>query len=256
MWAAYSRALKAAPVRTNLFTATVVTGAGDALAQTLAATWHAQAAAGDDSLDSARLTAPPPPPVVIDLQRVATVTAYWGATAPVLFGWFRWLDVKFPTGAPSGARSPVPTAKGLATLAKKLLVHQWAFVPVLNGVFFAYLVLVDHTLRQQRGADAGSSAAADPHIIIMAHMAAQQRQDGITLSRIKRQQNNTVLQRRLWEEVPPRLWEAQKTSVVVWGMAHTFNFLFLPPHTRVLFNSGVGVFWSAYLSIVGHQRAG
>ena len=249
MWRAYSRALKAAPVRTNVLTATFVTATGDALAQTLAA-WPQQqqraASAAEPGSATASLL---PPPFAIDLERSATVTAYWAVTAPALYGWFRWLDAKFPTGAATGAGRQIPTARGLATLGKKLLVHQWTFVPVLNGCFFAYLVLAEHTLQHKRAAGARNAAAA------AAPVTAQQRQDSITLVRIMQQQSSGVLQQRLCDEVPSRLREAQKTSVVVWGVAHTFNFMFLPPYTRVLFNSSVGVIWSAYLSIVGHRMA-
>jgi hypothetical protein len=43
-------------------------------------------------------------------------------------------------------------------------------------------------------------------------------------------------------------------SCLVWGPAWTVNFLFLPPHTRVLFNSVGQLFWVAYLSSMGHKR--
>jgi hypothetical protein len=43
-------------------------------------------------------------------------------------------------------------------------------------------------------------------------------------------------------------------SCLVWGPAWTINFLFLPPHTRVLFNSVGQLFWVAYLSSIGHKR--
>ena len=199
MWGAYSRALKAAPVRTNVLTATFVTGTGDALAQTLAAKWHSDSGRRAPAEAQRDPTALLPPPMAIDLERSATVTAYWAVTAPALYGWFRWLDAKFPTGATGAGPALLPTAKGLATLGKKLLVHQWTFVPVLNGCFFAYLVLVEHTLQQKRAAVvAGGVAAAAPAV------PAQQRQDSVTLARIQQQQSNSVLQQRLRDEVPSR----------------------------------------------------
>ena len=49
------------------------------------------------------------------------------------------------------------------------------------------------------------------------------------------------------------LWETQVNSLKVWGTAQSFNFLVLPPHTRVLFSNCVLMVWTAYLSVVGHR---
>jgi hypothetical protein len=199
MWTAYIRHLKTFPVRTNIATATFVTATGDALAQQLEVRWSP----GQTN----------PAAHTLDLQRLTTVTAYWAASSPALFAWFRWLDGTFPTSAalPMGAR--------LINLSKKLTVHQWSFVPLVNGVFFMYLACIG----EASGRTAPSSGQPEHAISII-------------------------------EAVSSQLWETQKTSVVVWGIAHTFNFLFLPTHTRVLFNSSVGVLWSAYMSTVGHRQ--
>ena len=201
MWAAYVRYLKTAPIRTNVATAACVTAAGDGLAQQLEVRWS-PAPHRDER-----------PPCTLDPQRLTTVTAYWAASSPALFAWFRWLDDKFPTSP------PLPRAARLVNLSKKLVVHQWSFVPLINGVFFTYLVCV--------GEATGSTPLSCGQPGYAATVAAT---------------------------VPSQLWETQKTSVVVWGVAHTFNFLFLPTHTRVLFNSSVGVLWSAYMSTVGHRE--
>lgn len=202
MWAAYVRYLKTAPIRTNVATAACVTAAGDALAQQLEVRWS-PAALQDERL-----------PCTLDLQRLTTVTAYWTASSPALFAWFRWLDGKFPTSP-----SLLPRAARLVNLSKKLVVHQWSFVPLVNGTFFTYLVCI--------GEATGRTPLSSGQPGCAATVAA------------------TVLS---------QLWETQKTSVVVWGVAHTFNFLFFPTHTRVLFNSSVGVLWSAYMSTVGHRE--
>ena len=202
MWAAYIRYLKAFPLRTNIATTTCVTATGDALAQ---------------QLEVRRSSIPRktnhPAAHMVDLHRLTTVTAYWAASSPALFVWFRWLDGMFPTSA------PLPKTARLINLSKKLIVHQWSFVPLVNGVFFMYLACIG----QVCGSPAPSSGQIEHAVSIV-------------------------------EAVPSQLWETQKTSVVVWGIAHTFNFLFLPTHTRVLFNSSVGVLWSAYMSTVGHRH--
>ena len=56
------------------------------------------------------------------------------------------------------------------------------------------------------------------------------------------------------EKLSNDLLETQKSSVKLWGVAHIFNFLFLPTHTRVLFNSVVSVFWTIYISLMGHRN--
>ena len=201
MWAAYIRHLKTFPIRTNIATATVVTATGDALAQQLEVRWSPM------PRHSKR-----PAAHTLDLQRLATVTTYWSACSPALFVWFRWLDGKFPTSA------PLPKAARVINLSKKLVIHQWSFVPLVNGVFFMYLACIGEAF--------GSAVPSGQTEHAMA----------------------------IAETVPSQLWETQKTSVVVWGIAHTFNFLFLPNHTRVLFNSSVGVLWSAYMSTVGHRQ--
>jgi len=50
------------------------------------------------------------------------------------------------------------------------------------------------------------------------------------------------------------LWETWTTCVKFWSVAHVGNFLFLPSHTRVLFNSVFMVFWTTYVSSVGHRE--
>ena len=212
MWSAYMRLLKAYPVRANIATAAIVTAGGDALAQQLAHYY--------------------PDRLGLDFERSAIVTAYWAGTSPALFTWFRWLDSSFPTQ---------PATKGrLLNLGKKLCMHQWTFVPLVNGLFFTYLICAEHTLHDARPQRRPSQPR--PQV-----------DDRVTAERLRREQRNAALRTQLAAEVPSQLWETQKTSVVVWGVAHTFNFLFLPNHTRVLFNSPVGVLWSAYMSTVGHR---
>jgi hypothetical protein len=69
----------------------------------------------------------------------------------------------------------------------------------------------------------------------------------------------TIMPTTFWDQWINKLQndflETQQTSVCVWGCAQTINFLFLPTHTRVLFTSFVSVFWSAYLSFIGHRDA-
>ena len=230
MWAAYVRLLRAKPVRANFVTAAVVTCAGDAIAQRIEARQH------DGHHPEPEREPDPEPEFRHDAERSATVTAYWAGTSPALYYWFRHLDARFPTTAAAAAGRPVTLLPRLLTLAKKIVVHQWSFVPLCNGSFFAYLTCVRHHLHGEGSA---------------------------------------TLEAAL-QDVPARTWEAQQTSVgaltppslarlrtaslnpgcdgpVVWGVAHTFNFLLLPPHTRVLFNSCVGVLWNAYMSLVGHR---
>ena len=74
----------------------------------------------------------------------------------------------------------------------------------------------------------------------------------IILCRREDRDGKSILQQ--WKEkLKKDLLETQKSSVKLWGVAHIFNFLFLPTHTRVLFNSVVSVFWTIYISLMGHR---
>ena len=147
MWAAYVRLLRAKPVRANFVTAAVVTCAGDAIAQRIEWCQHHH---GHHPSPRAEFEPEPDPEPEFypDAERAATVTAYWAGTSPALYYWFRHLDATFPTSvaAAAAAGRPVTLLPRLLTLAKKIGLHQWSFVPMCNGSFFAYLTCVRHHL--------------------------------------------------------------------------------------------------------------
>ena len=193
------RLLRTHPLRTNASTAAVVTFAGDGIAQRIEH-WarSRQAVAHDSSVVFAW-----------DGQRAAVMTGFWGPQSLGNCYWFAWLDRRFPTHrGPSWATMKV--------LGKKLLVHQWSWVPFTNGLFYVFLVCA------YSGLDTAPTS--------------QRR-----------------LAQDVWTKISTELWPTQMRSVFVWGVAHSFNFLFLPTHARVLFNSTVQVGWVAYLSVAGHR---
>jgi len=111
--------------------------------------------------------------------------------------------------------------RSICILGKKLSTHLCIFSPIMNACFYGWLIL-----------KARNSAGYE------------NRQSSFRSS--------------FWNEWKAKLktdlLDTQKNSVMVWGAAQTFNFLFLLTHTRVLFNSVVSVFWTAYVSIVGHRK--
>ena len=66
--------------------------------------------------------------------------------------------------------------------------------------------------------------------------------------------DGSTLLREWGEKLENDLVETHTTCVKFWSVAHVFNFLFLPNHTRVLFNSVFLVFWTGYVSLVVHRE--
>lgn len=119
------------------------------------------------------------------------------------------------------AKWPLPpgpvAADAMAAVAKKVALNQVTAAPLNNGGFFSWVIGWRYMLNEQGPAAHG-----------------------------------------LWTDIYTKLANdmprTTANSCLVWGTAWTINMVFLPPHTKVLFNSVGQVFWTAYLSLTGHRK--
>eukprot|EP00039_Didymoeca_costata_P021846 m.345567 g.345567 ORF g.345567 m.345567 type:complete len:204 (+) comp26743_c0_seq1:266-877(+) len=102
-------------------------------------------------------------------------------------------------------------------MLKKTAVNQIFAATLNNGGFYCWIVFCDRQLRPEK-------------------------HENVTF---KEEATHS-----LEKKMPPTM----KRSFLLWGTAHLFNFWFLPPQYRVLFNSTGQVLWMTYLSITGHKR--
>ena len=103
------------------------------------------------------------------------------------------------------------------TVAKKVCLNQCTAAPLNNAGFYSWVLMWQHITDEQ--GDHSQGLLED-------------------------------IGTKLTNDLP----QTTVNSCLVWGTAWTINMLFLPPHTRVLFNSVGQVFWTAYLSFTGHRR--
>lgn len=251
VWRGYVALLQRRPYATNIATAGVIGGAGDILAQRIE-WWRAKAVAREEiegrvasSLaahgDSARADAERDGllrrveqrerqlaeaagawPHWLNAQRVGVVSL-WGFTfggAPMV-AWYRALDRMVPVHPPT-----------LRSVLTKVVVNQTTASPVMNSLFFGFVIFwgrvvgLDTGLARKKGA------------------GAEEEQQLLSVS-------EALLQ---WKEkLRQELWPTTVRAGMAWGPAHVVNFFFVPGQFRVLFLSCGLVFWTAYLSIVGHK---
>lgn len=292
-WSSYLHALKTKPLRTNTATALVITSCGDILAQRIEKNLSCATTSTSTSTSTLSSSAQDIIVVHhhqessssshshgnwidnnlnqhqnqhhvgnndndgICWKRNQIVSSYWCLAAPISYYWFRWLDSRFPI--------PKVNAKGLLTLSKKLTLHVGVYRTTVNTLFYGWLVW----FQQDNDSIGTSTATTQQHNNNNNHTTGISKHDHNSNTQNNRIQassptttqattttittaSNTFLDQWMLK-LQNDFLETQQTSVCVWGCAQTINFLFLPTHTRVLFTSFVSVFWSAYLSFIGHR---
>lgn len=259
-WTSYLQALKTKPLRTNTLTALVITGCGDILAQSIERDQHHQEHPSTSTSTSAQedhivrhhlhhdRTWQDHNHLSYDIssqddricwKRNQIVSSYWCLAAPFSYYWFRWLDSRFPI--------PKVNARGLLTLSKKLTLHVGVYRTTVNTLFYGWLVWFN---RDNDDDDDVNHKTVSARTEEETHSSSRTTHQG----QIQASSSTSTFMDQWMMKLQNDFMETQKTSVMVWGCAQTINFLFLPTHTRVLFTSFVSVFWSAYLSFIGHRR--
>jgi hypothetical protein len=132
-----------------------------------------------------------------------------------MYYWYRFLDGKFPTTLSKG----LPIATALRRVIPKVASNQCVAAPINNSFTYMYITTWDHFLNP--------TAFEHP---------------------------NKPLWDKMKEKWLKEMPTTTKYSFMIWGPLHTFNFLFLPTQTRILFNSVGSTCWIAYLSIRAHDR--
>jgi len=107
------------------------------------------------------------------------------------------------------------TNQTLGRLCSKILFNQVCASPWLNGGFFGVATARNHDLTSSAG----------------------------------REQWLAAWGRKIQTDLPSTVCY----SFAVWGPAHFVNFLFIPPHVRVLYTNGIFFAWTVFLSSVGYR---
>lgn len=223
MWSRYTALLKRRPLATNVTTALVVGFAGDMLAQACEKRLTSDDGAPNDAPEaSSGSVAPSAPSAAAGKgaagKRYDTERALKVALFQGLFSVGLTPYFRWLDNKfPTGHAAGISLVARLRVLAPKVLVNQSLAAPINNSSFYAWVIAWRHA----RGlAEPGATLFDD-------------------------------VKRKLVADLP----RTTMNSFMVWGTVHSFNFLFLPPHTRVLFNSVGQVVWVCYLSIVGHRAS-
>jgi hypothetical protein len=61
------------------------------------------------------------------------------------------------------------------------------------------------------------------------------------------------LQHEVIEKISTKLPIIMKTSATVWGPINIITWLYIPPHIRIVWVSGLSTGWNAYLSWIQHK---
>ena len=231
LWRGYQALIKAHPLRVNMATSGTVMLAADAVAQ--------------------HIEAPDQP---LDRIRSSTMTT-WNSLvfAPCFFYWFGFLDRCFPgtslrmvtrkvivnqvrRGAAHGGqrqehslfspRSPLRPLPPPAYYCCHYYAPRQLLITVpINSAFLSYSVMVDAALRAALNEPAGSEpldiAAAADEIVLRCT-----------------QDLGAIFER----------------SACIWTPVNTLNFLFCPPHLRVLPTIVTSCAWNTYLSLTAHHE--
>jgi hypothetical protein len=154
------------------------------------------------------------------IYRSVKVGTFFVCSSFPLFHWYRFLDVRFPTTV-----GKVPLKKAIRRVIPKVLSNQCIAAPVNNSFFYTFVICFDHIFQDTHG-------------------------PRVNLGGDNRPALTDTVKAKLTAEMPT----TTRNSFCFFGPLHTMNFLFLPSHTRILFNSVAGVSWVCYLSIMGHKR--
>mmetsp|Transcript_23223 Transcript_23223/g.39910 ORF Transcript_23223/g.39910 Transcript_23223/m.39910 type:complete len:303 (-) Transcript_23223:411-1319(-) len=107
-------------------------------------------------------------------------------------------------------------AQGWSNVGKKILINSVTLTPMINLCFLAYVRVSECLL------------------------------------------NGRYDIRDIWDDASNRIRteyvRAYLNTFRVWPIAHGINFAFVGPQFRVIFTSCVAVFWTAYLSLIGHKK--
>jgi hypothetical protein len=164
------------------------------------------------------------PRAPISLARAGKVAVWTALFAGPFTVWFKFLDGRFPTPAAGAAA----LGTRLQSVACKVLCNQVVAAPINNGGFYAWIIACQAVDKQLAGRGAAPPSGSE--------------EAGETVT--------AQIATKLREDLP----RTMANSVLVWGSAWTVSILYMPPHTRTLFNSVGQVFWVAYLSLIGHKR--
>jgi len=247
LWHRYLNAIQKYPLSANIATTAVITLCGDVAAQFIEFSQHEKFS---QNLEPEVYHEPSPIHITeriintnisnenihsrkardeasifhLDFKRIFFVSSFWTCFTPARLVWFRWLDSTFPTA------SLRPNLNSLAILGKKLTLHLSIFAPLANSLFYGWIIVCYDTL--------GTKTT------VVAHDDQQHS---------KNDDEHTIWKK--WKtKLQCDLIETQKASLSFWGLAHVFNFIFLPAYSRVLYNSILSAFWTTYISMLGHRK--
>ena len=148
--------------------------------------------------EALRIAQPESPRRDLPVRRRRKVAGWTALFAGPFTIWFRRLDSRFPTAAAGAA----PVLERLRSVLTKVALNQAIASPANNAGFYAWVIATDAVLRPP---------SVDGPV------------DGTV----------AAIGRKLREDLP----RTMVNSVVVWGTAWTVSIMYMPPHTRALFNT-------------------